>query len=97
MLRRFESDRHPRDSVRDARVWKSTSPLSEEPGLSLRAEAGPRSDFRDDNAIYFSGESVHRGIVHEAWESEATGRRRIRLIFRSLFFTTPYRQLSPRP
>lgn len=33
--------------------------------------------------------------VDEAEESEATGR--IRLIFRSLFFTTPYRRLSPRP
>lgn len=34
------------------------------------------------------------GEVHEAAEAEATGRRRVRLIFRSLFFTTPYRQLS---
>lgn len=32
--------------------------------------------------------------VHEAAEVEATGRRRVQLIFRSLFFTTPYRQLS---
>lgn len=47
--------------------------------------------------IYIRGAKwMQPGIaVDEAEEFEATGR--IRLIFRSLFFTTPYRRLSPRP